>query len=143
MKKRTRQILNVVVILCLLASFSFAFASGDMALASPMQVMFSHINLLSTGLSINALGRCTCTALIDLTFETDTVNIYMYLQKWDGSYWSTIEAWTGTGSESVSVCEYYYVASGYDYRVLASYYVHDAGGAMVEQFSQPSYTVHY
>ena len=105
---------------------------------------FTYISMLNPGLSINSSGKATCVGIVTLYDDSHSVDLTVSLQKSTGSGWSTIKAWTvsGTGVAGAETEQYYYVVSG-TYRVSATAKVYNASGSLLETQTLYSATVTY
>lgn len=132
MKKISRRILCVFLVVCLLTASSAAFA----------KVEWTHIDGLGAGLTIGTLGYATCTATVEISNSTDTGTLYMYLQRYVNGSWTNVTYWSTSGTVDVSLGGHYYVTSGYSYRVHAIAYIFTSG-TLVETATQDSNSVYY
>ena len=139
MSKRKR-LISFLLALCLFASLCTVFACAE----NVGVLRYSHIDFLSANLQMGALGRTTCFSYVELTYPADTGYLYMYLQRLVNGTWENVRSyWLATGSDYVAQEQYYYVTSGYYYRVYAVATVYDQNGALVESASIISNTVYY
>lgn len=105
---------------------------------------FTYISMLNPGLSISSSGKATCVGIVTLYDDSHSVDLTVSLQKSTSSGWSTIKAWTvsGTGTAGAETEQYYYVVSG-TYRVAATAKVYNASGSLLETQTVYSATVTY
>lgn len=142
MKKTTKKALSIVFVLCIFASGAGAFAVGNVP-QSDVTPMWSNINALGAGLTINSMGKATCSASLELTNQSDTGTLYMYLQRAVDGKWTDVKSWSTSGSIYVSMAQQYYVTSGYYYRVHVVAYIYNSQGTLKEIATQESDTVYY
>lgn len=118
-KKTISTILVVITIL----SFT------GMALAAPgPQPMYVFIEMTTATLSIDAMGRADCTAIMRADSGVDSVRIRSYLQHDDNGTWVTDKSRSKTfAGANGSLNTSYYVASGYQYRLLVYYTAYSGG----------------
>lgn len=128
--KRLKTVIGLILVA--LACFfmplnSLAHASNmDLSAEVPQTIDWVYVNRTSTSLSISSVGEATATAhLTGYPGTTTEVWIFMYLEKYSGGSWTTINSWyqsyytyTGTLQQTANV------SSGYWYRVKASYYAY-------------------
>lgn len=71
-------------------------------------------------------GTAKCSASVTgYASNTNRVSIYLYLQKYSGSGWSTVESWSDSANgTTLSMYETVSISSG-RYRLKASYYAQD------------------
>lgn len=140
MKKQTLvQLLSVAVVICLLVVVtSAATPNGEM-----IQPRLSKLTSLNATLDIDASGRATCYSSARDSDRTDSVSLYMELQRSsNGSSWTTVKSWSTTGSSFVSLTQSWYVnTSGYSYRVVATASVYNSAGTFVESVTATSAVV--
>ena len=112
----------------LLASFSgVAYAKTPMeteALSSngDFGAKYTYIRSTSVNLTINTIGKATCSATLSAYSCVDRVRISAYLQYYDGA-WYTEKHWIVEEDGTYAVLsKERYVASGYQYRLLVYYY---------------------
>jgi len=132
MKKASRRILSIILVICILTTCAGAFAS----------VEWSHIDALSAGLTIGTLGYTSDSATLEISNSTDAGTLYMYLQRYVNGSWSNVTSWSTSGTVNLSLAGHYYVTSGYTYRVHVIAYIFTSG-TLVETATQDSFTVYY
>jgi len=132
MRKTSKRILSIIMVICILTAGMGAFAS----------VQWTHIDALGAGLTIGALGYTTCTATVEISNSTDTGTLYMYLQRYVNGSWTNVTSWSTSGTVDLSLGGHYYVTSGYSYRVHAIAYIFTSG-TLVETATQDSNSVYY
>lgn len=111
--------------------FSFASAATESELVheSGISPEWTLINRVSNTLSIDSNGLASMTALISAYDGVESVRISSFLQREEGSSWSTVKSWAenydGTfGYWSAN----WYVVKGYNYRLVTYFYAF-AGGS--------------
>lgn len=143
--KRFLCVLLTVLVLMTTSLTAFAASSSTAGfLPNPgiISPMYTHIALVGAGLSISSMGRATCGGSVILSDGSCTCSMSIKLQRYTSS-WTTVKTWTYSGEDYLDETEYYYITSGYDYRVLVNVSVYNAGGTFVEGASAYSNTVSY
>lgn len=85
---------------------------------------YTYIDYATCNLVINSSGKASMTATLDCDNSVDSTRISAYLQKYD-SGWKTLKHWAQNYNSSYAAWgNHYYVASGYQYRVLVYYYAY-------------------
>ncbi|MEA5038772.1 MAG: hypothetical protein VB086_02925 [Clostridiaceae bacterium] len=143
-----KRFLCILLTLCVLMTATlptYAISANSLsAELSSAQItpMFTYIALLGVGLNINSNGLAACggTAIIYNTLYTCSMT--MKLQRYTSS-WTTIQTWTFSGDDTLDVTEYYYVTSGYDYRVVITVKVYNQNGTLLETQTATSATRSY
>ena len=102
--------------------------------ASSVQPRYVKISILSSELlGISLAGRATCCGSVSLWDSSCKATLYVELQQSDdGDSWTTIKSWSDSGYGDVIIEEYWYVDSGYQYRVLTTAIVYSGTGAYIE-----------
>lgn len=128
--KRLKTVISLllVVFVCIFIPLNnLAFANAlELSAEFPPTTDWMYVNRTSTSLSISSSGEATATAhLTGYPGTTTEVWIFMYLERYSGGAWTTVNSWyqsyytyTGTLQQSA------FAASGYWYRVKASYYAY-------------------
>ncbi|MGI5985800.1 MAG: hypothetical protein ACOX7O_08130 [Oscillospiraceae bacterium] len=140
--KTTRKLISILLVACMLTTGAGAYASGPLP-QGDYTPMWSNINALGAGLTINSMGKATCSASLELTNQSDTGTLYMYLQRAVDGKWTDVKSWSTSGSLYVSMAQQYYVTSGYYYRVHVVAYIYNSQGTLKEIATQESDTVYY
>lgn len=95
---------------------------------------FTNIRQFSNYLTIDSFGKATVTSTLDARY-CDEVSIYASLQQYSGGQWTTIKSWSNYQyGTAVEMSESWYVASGYQYRLVSYGYVY-SGGELLESTS--------
>ncbi len=116
----------------------------DLRTPGSIAPLFTHICILTPGLTINSSGKATCIGDVTIYNNSYSTVLTVQLQKSTGSSWSTIKTWTnsGTGITGVLIEENHYVVRG-TYRVRATAKVYDTYGMLLETQSLYSAIVNY
>lgn len=95
---------------------------------------FTYINSIASGLSVNSLGRASCSGTFDPYDAVDST-ITMTLQQEKDGAWVDIKTWSedSTGSSVRVIDKGYYVEKGYSYRVITIVQIWDTDGAQLEK----------
>ena len=134
-----------IIALVLVFVSLFAIAIPTMAVESEKVITprYAYIDQTYACLSINsASGLSQSDANVYATYA-GSIQINCRLQRYDGYSWSTVKSWTTTGGSVASLTEYWYVASGYTYRLSNTCYVYNTAGTLVETTSFYSNYVTY
>ena len=119
----------LLAVLILITTILPVMAADNEQAISPR---YSYIEGLSASLAIGKLGLSTCNAAC-VAYGGGTIKLTSVLQRYNGSSWSTVKAWTtSTTHTSTALSKQYAVTSGYTYRVRASCGVYNANGTLVE-----------
>lgn len=137
--------ISFIVLLCLFLPLNpLIYANSQLpSVDVPPSTDWVYINRTMTNLSITTAGYATATAqLVGIPGVTTEVWIFMYLERYSGGSWTSVDSWyqsypTYSGILQKST----YVASGYLYRVKASYYAYS--GDDYEHVVQYSSSVYY
>jgi len=128
--KRSKTVMGLmlVILVCLLMPLNCLAYTNPQVLSSeiPPSPDWAYANRTLTNLSISSAGEATATAqLIGYPGVTTEVWIFMYLERYSGGFWTTVDSWyQGYYAYSGTLQETIYVPSGYSYRVKASYYAY-------------------
>lgn len=129
-------------VLCLLMVFSVLAASGTAFAAPPelstpaageIEPRYEDINLLSASLTIDDLGKATCTSIAKGSAYSK-LELTMTLYDENGS----VKTWTNEAIHSVSLSENWYVPSGHTYHLEVSVSVYNARGILIDYATTPS-----
>lgn len=93
---------------------------------------FTNITLFQNVFDISTDGKATISAYLTAR-NVDSVKVDASLQQFKNGNWLTIKSWTNTSAGTYAgVSGTYYVAIGYQYRLVSSGYVYK-GGSLIEQ----------
>ena len=118
--------------LCLCLTFMISavpvHASSDFKLAdgasSIIQPQFTYISVFMNDFNIENNGKATIASSVTAR-NVDKIKINAYLQRYANGQWTTVKSWTITESGTIAVLdESWYVASGYQYRMVSYAYVY-------------------
>jgi len=146
-----KKVLSKVVAVIAAVSMCFggmsAFAAEQKDLTSldqpnlSISPCFIAIVSYTNNLTLNSGGRFTCEG------ETEVQNGYIAgvtveLQQYN-SGWKTIKTWDSTDLTDVYVCNDWYVASGYSYRLKLLHTAYNSNWNQIDSFISYSKTVSY
>lgn len=119
-----------------LVSLVFVSLLGSYVRAEEIGVVpfYDYTEDLYVKLSIDSKGKATCAGEVVPKKATYSCSISVKLQKKNGSSWTTLSTWTGSGEgyAGASASGTRQVSSGNTYRVYVSATVRDASGKVVE-----------
>ena len=139
MLKKSMVILFAVVFLVSFNSTALAKTPTEVEqkINNEVGLRYTYISYTNVSLSINAIGKATCSATLSAYNTVDRVRISAYLQYYDGG-WYTDQHWTVEDDDSyVVMSKERYVTSGYQYRLLVYYYAYS--GSTSESTSDIDY----
>lgn len=134
MNRNCKKTLCVLLMLCIISTNSFAMNTmlADEQLVA-IQPRFNYIIEVSVGLGIELDGMAICDTGVTLYESNHDGKIEMTLQRYKNNDWQDVKSWTITDDgPNVDLTEYWYVVSGYDYRVVSDVYVYNANGRVIE-----------
>ena len=132
--KRIVCLLLVGIILC--ASIAPVSATEDTTI-SPR---FTYISSTATGFRIDTEpGIAVCYAKCETYSESETIKIVGSLQQYKSSKWTQIYSWTVTGTGVAILDRLRAVSKGYNYRFVATYYIYNSAGTLLESSSTTRY----
>ena len=100
-----------------------------------VQPRYTYINDVSAELSINTTtGVATCTGSV-CARSMKPVKVVVSLQKDMGTYWQTLESWSGTGTMEIQIINRFGVYSDETYRVFTAAYVYASNNNLLESAS--------
>ena len=132
-----KKFISVVFMALLVTSLTFpAFAAGPPGCRNnsvPIHSDYVNIRLLQAGLTIDSSGMANCTGRVTLYSSSNTANLSLVIQKYTGSGWSTIKAWSTSarGTTPTSIVKSWDVARG-QYRVSTTAKVYNSAGTLLE-----------
>lgn len=135
MKKHFRRVLALISVVVILLSLTAVAVATE---PTPIEPRLVGISSFGATLSISSSGLATCGARV-YDDGTHDVNITIALQQ-DGTTIKTWYATTNTGFNSIP--KSHYVASGYDYQVVATATI-KSGNVVVATYTQYSTVVSY
>lgn len=137
--KKIISICLVVILVVFSAVPAFAVDSDSSSAATKIgngtiSPMFVGISVISAGIDIDWWGCATCAGTVSLSNNTYSVELTVSLQRYNGSYWTTIQSWskTGYGYGGTDMEQYYYVPSSGTYRVASTARVYNQYGTLIE-----------
>lgn len=126
MKKRI--ITFIMLVLAVLSIAVPASAASENLDMEPVQPRYTYIDAVGAKISINSSGLASCTGVGYAKGTYDTVDLTVYLQQYKNGTWTTLQTWTGSGTNMAVVSGEYYVYKGYKYRTKTSMIVYDENG---------------
>lgn len=92
-----------------------------------IQPYFTNINVFYNDFNITNQGKAMLTSIVDAR-NVDRIRIEIYLQRYQNGRWNTVKSWeTNQNGTLATLGENWYVASGYQYRMLSYAYVYKDG----------------
>lgn len=123
-KKSYRSFILLVTSFCLLTTILPVYASENIraGYATVIEPRNTNIKYSTISLSLSD-GVAKCSASVTgYSSNTNSVSIYMYLQKYSNGTWSNIASWSESADDyTLSIYKTKSVSSG-RYRLKASYY---------------------
>ena len=110
---------------------------------TPIQPRWQDIYSFIIDLDISSGGTATCVTSVKTTTQTNTIDLSMQLEKYDGTRWVVVKEWTNTYDSEADMTRYRAIPSGYDYRVSVVAAVYDQYGNPVETVGRYSGTIYY
>ena len=108
-----------------------------------VQPRYLDIYSFSIDLDISSGGTATCSTGVSTTTQTNTIDLTMQLEQYNGTRWVIEKTWTGSYGPNADMTKYRAIPSGYDYRVFVSATVYDKYGNVVETVGDYSGTIYY
>ena len=128
---RKRLLTATIFLVCLslmilsVSAFSSAWKPGE------SQSRFTYIAEFGNTFYIQSNGLAVLDSTLE-TYSSNTLEVEVNLQRYSGGSWQSIKSWSGTSrSTYCSVCNTWYVQSGYQYRMVSYGYV-SVSGNLVE-----------
>lgn len=109
-------------------------AYADNTIITPF---YTHITILSAGLSIDSSGLATCSGLVFPTYVNTKVELMVTLEEYKNSRWGSVYSWSayGDGTNTTAVSGNRYVTSG-RYRVVVVAKIYSLSGTLLETQSK-------
>lgn len=131
--------LMLCLLVTILAFTAPTFADGDEASVSKLNgnyeivtPFFTNITLFQNVFDISTDGKASISVYLTAR-NVDSVKVDASLQQFKNGDWLTIKSWTNTSAGTYAgVSGTYYVAKGYQYRLVTSGYVYKSG-SLIEQ----------
>ena len=134
--KKSKAVLSIVLVLCLLIALS------SQALAS-VQPRFMFASSFVATLDISATGLSDVYAAVSVPNSRYTIKLFATLQQKKDGDWKDVKSWETEGVMSASINKPWYVASGFDYRIMTSIDVYDANNSYIGTDTTYSAIVHH
>ena len=110
---------------------------------TPIQPRWQDIYSFIIDLDISSGGTATCVTSVKTTTQTNTIDLCMQLEKYNGTRWTIVKTWRNSYGPNADMTKYWAIPSGYDYRVFVSAAVYDQNGNPVETVGRYSGTIYY
>jgi hypothetical protein len=111
---------------------------SEIAASSAISLRYTDIGFISANLSINS-DTAYCSGRVQTATSGATTSVSVRLQRsTNGTSWSTIKTWSGTGTNSSDVSGQHTVSSGYQYRVSVYGRVLNQNGNVLESATKNS-----
>lgn len=110
---------------------------------TPVQPRYLDIYSFAIDLDISSGGTATCETSVSTTTQTNTIDLTMQLEQYNGTRWVVVKSWTGTFGPNADMTRYRAIPSGYDYRVYVGATVLDKNGNAVETVGNYSGEIYY
>ena len=142
---KTNYLTKILLILCISVSFasvpSFAI-QNEIVPEEIIRPMFTYINVFQSYFDISPNGKSESDVFL-YAYEVEQVKVEAHIQHYKNGEWQTIKSWSNieTGT-SCGLGEYWYLMSGYSYRLVANGYTY-INGKIVEDTQIISDTVYY
>lgn len=129
---KSRWIISLIVVIFAINVPTFADvhepsvskSTGNYEIVTPF---FTNITLLQNVFDISTDGKASISVYLTAR-NVDSVKIDASLQQLKNGNWVTIKSWTNTSAGTYAgVSGTYYVAKGYQYRILSNGYVYQNG----------------
>jgi len=135
MKKNFKKLISIILLLVIIAS----------VLSTTVSARYQYIGILGVGLSIDpSSGWAACSGyLVPSNYSTSNY-LTVELQKSYMNTWVKDTSWidSSTNGHSITIGGYKYVARG-TYRVVATAWIYNAYGTLLEKEDIISYVVTY
>lgn len=139
-KNAVKKTISILIIIALLSSVNFAFASSEDSYADkPVGVKYTYIATLAAGLDISTSGLSTSIGYAVASSGSYTVELHVTLRNENG----VVHTWTETSTSLAYLEEDYYVASGHSYYVFVYVRILNSLGTVLETSYMTSRTVVY
>lgn len=111
-----------------------AQAYADNTIITPF---YTHITVLSAGLSIDSSGLATCSGVVLPTYFDTNAELTVTLEEYKNNKWGSVDSWSafGPGTNPISKNGNRYVASG-RYRVVVTAKIYSVSGTLLETQSK-------
>lgn len=148
MRNKNKRLASILLaaMICVSALFIPCYAADfDTPIEEEEVEEFIDLSNLYGSISISSSGCATCAGYAISAVRSDTVYLYLTIQRSsDGSRWSNYANLGSTsGSPSAGLTKYYYVAPGYYYRTLVTVYVYNSNGTYIEGTDAASGSQYY
>lgn len=108
-----------------------------------VQPRYLDIYSFSIDLDISAGGTATCSTGVKTTTQTNTIDLTMELEKYNGTRWVVVKSWSDSFGPEADMTKYWAIPSGCDYRVYVGATVFDKNGNAVETVGNYSGEIYY
>ena len=132
-KKKVFTIFTLLLVV-MFASSSFALAeSSQQKKEGPTNpAKWNYISSVSVALNITSAGKAEMDATMVAYSSVNKCKIVSKLQRYTGGQWKDVKEWTYTSNKRTAYwSDYWYVTSGYTYRLLCNFYAYN-GSTLLE-----------
>ena len=132
--KKIRVFAFVLLLVVTLSALPAHAATDTEFLGNSTVTRYTNILRFGNDLTIDSFGKATVSSLL-VARNCDEVSLNVCLQQYSGGQWTTIKSWSNYQyGTAVEMSESWYVASGYQYRLVSYGYVY-SGGELLESTS--------
>ena len=107
---------------------------------SEIMPMYVAISYTYSAIQWDGWGRVRCNGATEV-LPGYRAAVDVELQKKLGSVWTPIKTWSSSDWDYSSIEKYWYVETGYEYRVKTTHYSYDSNGNQLEKVTKYSNTV--
>jgi hypothetical protein len=119
------------ILTMVLFSILFPFTEAH---ANEIQPRWDVTRAIVADLQISASGIATCRGQVS-AYDNVPVKVVVHLKQQKNGSWGTLKTWSVTDTTTATCQRIYAVESGYTYKVVATGYVYDLNGNIVEVVS--------
>lgn len=140
--KRFAIMLLILSLVLSLASIPAFAQQSDIIPGGIVKPRFTYINVFQSFFDISTFGRAEADVFL-YAYDVDQVKVEAHIQQYKNGAWQTIKSWSNIeDGTSSGLGEYWYLMSGYSYRLVANGYTY-INGIMVEDTQIISDTISY
>jgi hypothetical protein len=120
---RKKVVCILLVIIMMLLWIPSGLADGKAKVNLDIQPMWTYINSVDNGLSINGSGAADMWSEANASSSITKIVMNNYLQRNVSGTWTTVTSWGQTTYDNYATWDHtYYVTSGYYYRLRTYFY---------------------
>ncbi len=135
-----RIIAGILTVLMLCSALIVPVCAVEQASVQPRYV---DIYSFWIDLEISEWGTATCSTSVKTLTQSNTFDLMMQLEQFDGTRWVTLKQWRSSYGPNADMTKYWGVSSGHYYRVFVSAAVYDQYGNPVETVGRYSGEVYH